>query len=157
MKKKEIEQKLDICKEKVRDLSDALNVLIENPTSMDAKLIEYKVKLMRDVQYQVPFGSRKIAEKPPLGVTPHRIWQEERYADLGEAIKRYKDAGWQVPQTLLDEFTNLNNKLINETSNPFKEAIVKNLKERLSKSNSNTRANLLLSILDDISRMENNH
>ena len=123
MKKKEIKHELETYKEKVRDLKDAIQVLIERPESIAANRVKAIFEFRKEFERQMYFGSRKTTEKPSAGV-PKKEW-------VGVHL--------------------------NEVSNPFKEAIVENLKERLSKSKSLTSTDTLLSILDDISRMENNH
>lgn len=42
-------------------------------------------------------------KKPPLGLIPKWIWIEQRLDAIAEAISRYKQAGWEVPQEWYEE------------------------------------------------------
>lgn len=47
------------------------------------------------------------AVKPPLGITPKRIWQELRLQDITEAIQRYKDTNMTIPNKWIEEYNEL--------------------------------------------------
>lgn len=40
---------------------------------------------------------------PPLGIMPQRAWRRARVVDLENAIRRFEDAGTEVPQAWLEE------------------------------------------------------
>lgn len=42
-------------------------------------------------------------EKPPIGLMPKRMWQEQRLNDLNDAIDRYEKAKCEVPVEWLYE------------------------------------------------------
>jgi hypothetical protein len=43
------------------------------------------------------------AQAPPTGIIPSSIFYEKRLADLDAALKRYTDAGMQLPDIWLSE------------------------------------------------------
>jgi len=45
----------------------------------------------------------KQVEKPPLGLIPKHIWEEQRIWDIAEAIERYQKAGKEIPKEWLAE------------------------------------------------------
>lgn len=47
------------------------------------------------------------AAKPPLGITPRKLHDEKRMADLKAAILRYVEAGAEIPREWTDEFNEL--------------------------------------------------
>lgn len=50
-------------------------------------------------------------KKPPIGLIPERIWKTQRFEDVTEAIQRYLDAGFVVPDEWLDEYSRLKEEL----------------------------------------------
>jgi len=46
-------------------------------------------------------------ELPPLGIVPKKLWDEERYHELCEAIKRYWDAELPIPKEWMLERNDL--------------------------------------------------
>lgn len=49
--------------------------------------------------------------KPPIGIIPKKLWQEQRLSELAAAIIRYLDAGKFPPEEWLDEFDELESQL----------------------------------------------
>lgn len=45
----------------------------------------------------------KQVKKPPLGLIPKHIWEEQRIWDIAEAIERYQKAGKEIPKEWLAE------------------------------------------------------
>lgn len=45
--------------------------------------------------------------RPPLGVTPRYLWDEQRRRDLGNAIRRVAEADVPIPQEWVDEYNEL--------------------------------------------------
>lgn len=52
-------------------------------------------------------------KKPPLGLTPRNIWLSERLFDIKEAIKRYLDEDYPIPNKWIEEYNELVNLLEN--------------------------------------------
>lgn len=48
--------------------------------------------------------------KPPLGVTPRDMWDRKRQEELAAAMKRYLEAGEQIPKEWLDEYNEISDK-----------------------------------------------
>ena len=48
--------------------------------------------------------------KPPLGLLPKHIWEEQRVWDIAEAMERYRLAGKEIPQEWITEDNKLRNK-----------------------------------------------
>lgn len=56
-------------------------------------------------KYGIPkhqIGAGK-STKPPLGLLPKHIWEEQRIWDIAAAIERYKEAGKEIPQEWINE------------------------------------------------------
>ena len=53
-----------------------------------------------------------MSERPPLGLMPKYIWQEQRLQDIKEAITRYVSAGKEIPNEWLDEYALLYKEVI---------------------------------------------
>lgn len=47
------------------------------------------------------------AEKPPLGLIPHRYWVEDRIREIYQAITRYNTVNKLVPNEWLEELITL--------------------------------------------------
>ena len=45
--------------------------------------------------------------KPPLGLTPKKIWQEERLEQVSAAVQRYYEAGLEIPLDWIVEYNEL--------------------------------------------------
>lgn len=50
-------------------------------------------------------------KKPPLGLIPRDIWLSERLFDIKEAIKRYLDEDYPIPDKWIEEYNELVNLL----------------------------------------------
>lgn len=78
----------------------------------------------QEISTEVEAASTEI--KPPLGLTPKNIWeeqmQEQRRKDIHAAIQRYIEVGKDIPNDWLEELIELNNVLI-EIETDFAEAI----------------------------------
>jgi hypothetical protein len=111
MKKKELIRVLQVSYNVIRILKKDIRILIENPDSTEAYSVKARHKMNLDMERMVLYATRKPIEKPPLGVMPKKICQEKRYNDLKEAIRRYKDAGLEVPKEWIEESEHLANKL----------------------------------------------
>ena len=48
-----------------------------------------------------------MENKPPIGLMPKYIWQEKRYKDICEAIKRYKNVNKKIPKEWIEEYIEL--------------------------------------------------
>lgn len=46
--------------------------------------------------------------KPPIGIKPKFVWEEERIGDLLEAMLRYSNVGWVIPKEWIEELDELN-------------------------------------------------
>lgn len=53
----------------------------------------------------------KILIKPPLGLMPKRLFLEQRFEDIKEAIERYVKANMEIPTEWLDEYEEILNYL----------------------------------------------
>lgn len=56
----------------------------------------------------------KKLEKPPLGLMPKNIWIEKRIEDIAQAIRRYIESNFHVPQEWIDEKEKLRKQLNNQ-------------------------------------------
>lgn len=50
-------------------------------------------------------------EKPPLGITPRHIHQQQRMDDIYDACTRFYEAGREIPQEWIEEYVELNGEL----------------------------------------------
>ena len=69
-----------------------------------------------DTLSKYKFSKMKIQEPaidnaPPIGLIPKFIRQEERFLEVGEAIKRYVDVDKPVPAEWVEEFNELVDRL----------------------------------------------
>lgn len=48
---------------------------------------------------------------PPLGVKPRWIIEEERIKELQDAIKRFLDTNWPIPDEIFKEYNALTERL----------------------------------------------
>lgn len=58
-------------------------------------------------------GMNNQSEKPPLGLVPKFIRQEQRKKEVERAIKRYEVAGYRVPDTFFKELAEIEEYLQN--------------------------------------------
>lgn len=56
-----------------------------------------------------------FSQRPPLGLMPVKIWQEQRKKDVEDAILRYVVAGYAVQDCWIAELQTLNAILSNES------------------------------------------
>jgi hypothetical protein len=56
----------------------------------------------------------KKSKIPPLGVKPYFILREQRIIELKEAIQRFLDGNWPIPQEFIDEYNELTDQLEQE-------------------------------------------
>ena len=69
----------------------------------------------------------KRSKKPPLGVRPRFLLDEDRINELKEAIVRYLTANWPIPDTIISEYNYLTEKLEVEGENNLAERMKKGL------------------------------
>jgi hypothetical protein len=60
----------------------------------------------RVVEVETTKGSKRM-EKPPLGLEPKWIHDENRKHEVASAIKRYIDADLKVPEAWIEEYSSL--------------------------------------------------
>lgn len=53
----------------------------------------------------------KILIKPPLGLMPKKLFLEQRFENIKEAIERYVKADKEIPNDWLDEYEEILNYL----------------------------------------------
>lgn len=63
-------------------------------------------------------GAERVV-KPPLGLRPRFIVAEHRVREIDEAIQRFAEAGWAVPQAWTDERVELVEWLGQNTRHPI--------------------------------------
>lgn len=49
-------------------------------------------------------ASHNTAERPPIGLKPRWLHDEQRQIEVKEAINRYINVGMKIPQEWLDEY-----------------------------------------------------
>ena len=54
---------------------------------------------------------KSIIDPPPIGLMPEYLWKAKRMCDIYGAVKRYKDAGYDIPYEWLEEFKRLDKEL----------------------------------------------
>ena len=59
----------------------------------------------------------KRSKEPPLGVKPRYLLDEERINELKEAIGRFLDSNWPIPDEITVEYNYLTEKLEVEGEN----------------------------------------
>jgi hypothetical protein len=52
--------------------------------------------------------------RPPLGVMPEKIWKSKRMQDLYDAILRYMQAGYPIPEEWVKEYNKLHEEVIKQ-------------------------------------------
>lgn len=66
-----------------------------------------------EVETAVSTETHSIEPKPPLGLTPKNLWEEQmqhqRRQDIHAAMQRYIEAGKEIPNNWLEELLELNN------------------------------------------------
>lgn len=50
-------------------------------------------------------------EKPPIGIMPKWLWEEQRLHDLHSAIQRYLDVGMTVNPEWIEEYNELSKRI----------------------------------------------
>lgn len=50
---------------------------------------------------------KSVIYPPPIGLMPERLWKAQRMCDIYEAMKRYNDAGYKIPDEWFEEFEKL--------------------------------------------------
>jgi hypothetical protein len=55
----------------------------------------------------------KILIKPPLGLMPKKLFLEQRFENIKEAIERYVKANMEIPTEWLDEYVEIQEYLKN--------------------------------------------
>lgn len=65
-----------------------------------------KIKIIKNYEFR---GTYNISHstKPPLGLIPKRIRQQERFLEICEAISRYYNAGEKIPIEWIKEYNEL--------------------------------------------------
>lgn len=53
-----------------------------------------------------------VYKKPPLGIMPRNIWEEQRVDDILEAMKRYSLEEVPIPNEWVEELKELTNRLV---------------------------------------------
>lgn len=48
-----------------------------------------------------------MTERPPLGLMPKRLWEEQRMGEIAAAVARYREAGMDVPMEWMLEYSEL--------------------------------------------------
>ena len=48
-------------------------------------------------------------EKPPIGIMPRYIWVAKRKREILDAVKRFIEAGAEIPTEWLDEYIDIVN------------------------------------------------
>lgn len=61
----------------------------------------------------IQYIAERSISKPPLGLTPKDIWIKQRLQEIKDAISRYLEADYIVPNEWFDEYSELG-KLIKE-------------------------------------------
>lgn len=56
----------------------------------------------------------KKAKTPPLGIKPKFICEEERLIELKQAIDRFLQANWPIPDSITSEYNEICSKLLME-------------------------------------------
>lgn len=54
-------------------------------------------------------------KKPPLGLTPKYIWDEQRFDEIRKAIERYMDDLYPVPLEWIEEYNALAERMTDDT------------------------------------------
>lgn len=53
------------------------------------------------------YNKQETEQKPPLGLMPRKLWNEQRYNDICSAMSRYNDCGKQIPNEWIEEYNEL--------------------------------------------------
>jgi hypothetical protein len=65
---------------------------------VDSSCVVAKVSSLLDTASDTP-----PEPKPPIGLMPKKLWEDQRANDLCGAIQRYVDAGRTIPMEWVDE------------------------------------------------------
>jgi len=66
---------------------------------------------------------------PPLGVTPKFVLEERRFNELKEAIGRFTEANWPIPNEILWEYNHMAGKLPKEKANEDADDVISKLRD----------------------------
>lgn len=66
--------------------------------AIEAASTNKRMEKTEDVEFQYALLPGTLKSKPPRGLVPQRIWNEQRMANIEAAIKRYKEAGFDIPK-----------------------------------------------------------
>ena len=50
---------------------------------------------------------KSVISPPPIGLMPRKLWNLKRAGNIYEAMKRYNDAGYKIPDEWFEEFEKL--------------------------------------------------
>lgn len=88
-----------------------------------------------EVETAVSTEAHSIEPKPPLGLTPKNIWEEQmqhqRRQDIHAAMQRYIEAGKEIPNDWLHELLELNNAIGNVKVQEVLATVKQNIKEEI--------------------------
>lgn len=63
----------------------------------------------------------KRSKRPPLGVRPRYLLDEERITELKGAISRYIKSNWPIPDNIINEYNELTERLDVEGDNNLRQ------------------------------------
>lgn len=75
------------------------------------EIVVFNDKSWESMYSEKDFAHFVINEAPPIGLRPQCIVRVLRLQEIHEAIGRYLEAGKQIPQEWLDEFSILNSEM----------------------------------------------
>jgi hypothetical protein len=79
-----------------------------------------------------------VSEKPPIGLIPRFIFEEERLEEIEDAMDRYRAAGKKIPEEWIRERTEIRNSLHErKQSAPATDRIASYVRERARKKEKN--------------------
>lgn len=88
-----------------------------------------------EVETAISTETHSIEPKPPLGLTPKNIWEEQmqhqRRQDIHTAMQRYIEAGKDIPNNWLRELIELNNAIGNVKVQEVLATVKQNIKEEM--------------------------
>ena len=70
-----------------------------------------------NVPEKAPKEEQKPVQKPPIGLMPEWLWNEQRFNSVSEAISRYMEAGHSIPSEWIEEKFQLQKKLAKSKTN----------------------------------------
>ena len=66
-----------------------------------------KLQRLAGEPYRGIYEEVRIVNKPPLGIKPRFIWEEERIIEIKSAVFRYTEADRKVPVEWIEEYNDL--------------------------------------------------